>query len=65
MTDSYKVKLTHQLPTGDSLTCEVHLKASSLDDARVDTVRRFQAACRELAGQPSLVIHKTKIEQGV
>ena len=63
MNETLKVKLTHALANGDSLTCEVRLAADSLDQARAEALRRFQSAIDSLSGQP-IAIQKTKIEQG-
>ena len=63
MNDTLKVKLTHALPDGATLTLEVRLAAASLDQARAEALRRFQQAVAELAGKP-LTIAKAKIEQG-
>lgn len=63
MNDTLKVKLTHALPDGATLTLEVRLAADSLDQARAEALRRFQQAVAELAGKP-LAIAKAKIEQG-
>ena len=63
MNENLKVKLTHALPNGASLTLEIRLAADSLDQARAEALRRFQQAIADLAGQP-LAIAKAKIEQG-
>jgi hypothetical protein len=63
MNESLKVKITHALPGGDSLTYEVRLAADSLDQARAEALRRFQGAIAALSGKP-IAIQKAKIEQG-
>lgn len=63
MNETLKVKLTHALLDGASLTLEVRLAAESLDQARANALRRFEQAIAALAGKP-LAIHKAKIEQG-
>ena len=63
MNETLKIKITHALPDGASLTFEVRLSADSLDHARTEAVRQFQAAIASLAGKP-IAIQKAKIEQG-
>jgi hypothetical protein len=63
MNDTLKVKLTHALADGASLTLEIRLAADSLDQARAEALRRFQKAIADLAGKP-LNIAKAKIEMG-
>ena len=63
MNENLKVKLTHTLADGASLTLEIRLAADSLDQARAEAQRHFQKAIAELAGQP-LAIAKAKIELG-
>ena len=63
MNETLKVKLTHALPSGDSLTYEGRLAADSLDQARAEALRRFQSAIAALSGKP-IAIQKAKIEQG-
>lgn len=63
MNETLKVKLTHALADGASLTLETRLAADSLDQARAEAQRRFQKAIVDLAGKP-LNIAKAKIEMG-
>jgi hypothetical protein len=64
MSKKCKIKVTHRLPNGDSLTYEAWFKdPSSIDESRQEATRRFADAISSLHSLGSeIAISKTKAE---